>query len=172
MGRKSARAGKFFYLCVAVFMSLCHPGCQSSQKTVTARAEITGEKKPQPGNPPAAGEDHLSQARALMARGDYEGALREDLRALKQAGKYPPADEALFHLGLIHSHPANPGKDFHKALSYFHRLVGEHPASLWAEQARVWVALLRENERLHIQLEQSKKVDLEVEEKKRERGGR
>ena len=174
MGGKSARAGKFLYLCFAVVILVVPPGCLSSQKAVTSRAEVVGERKAQPEKPPApgAGGDRLSRARILLAQDDYEGALREDQKALKLAGKNPPADEALFHLGLVHAHPGNPRKDFGKSLSVFQRLVNEFPGSPWAEEAKVWVGILQENERLNTLIQQLKKVDMEVEEKKREREGK
>jgi tetratricopeptide (TPR) repeat protein len=172
MGGKSARAGKFLYLCFAVVILAVPPGCLSSQKAVTSRAEIAGERKTQPEKPRGTGAEHLSRARTLLAQGDYEGALREDQKALKLAEKNPPADEALFHLGLVHAHPGNPRKDFGKSLSVFQRLVNEFPGSPWAEEAKAWVGILQENERLQSLIQQSKKVDMEVEEKKRERGGK
>ena len=172
MGGKSARAGKFLYLCFAVVILVLPAGCLSSQKTVTTRGEISGERKAQPENPRRTAADHLSQARTLMAQGHYEGALWENQRALTLAAKNPPADEALFNQGLIHAHPGNPRKDFDKSLSIFKRLVYEYPGSSWAEEAKAWVGILQENERLQTLIQQSKKVDVEVEEKKRERGGK
>ena len=172
MGGKSARSGKLLYLCIAVVMIFSLSGCQNSQKTVVSRGETSGERKGKPEKSRETAADHLSRARSLVAQGDYEGALREDQKALKPAAKKPPADEALFHLGLIHSHPGNPHKDFGKSLSFFQRLVNEYPGSPWAEEAKVWAGILQENERVQTLIQQSKKVDMEVEEKKREKGGK
>jgi len=172
MGGKSARAGKFLYLCFAVVMMFSFAGCLSSQKTVTSRGETLGERKGQPEKPRETAAGHLSRARSLVAQGDFEGALREDQKALHLAAKNPPADEALFRLGLIYAHPGNPHKDFDKSLSFFQRLVNEYPGNLWAEDAKVWVGILQENVRLQTLIQQSKKVDVELEEKKRERGGK
>jgi tetratricopeptide (TPR) repeat protein len=172
MGGESTRAGKLLHLCFALLILIAYPGCLSSQKTVTSRGETFGEKKGQPEKSRETAADHLSRARSLVAQGDYEGALREDQKALKLAGKNPPADEALFNLGLIHSSPDNPGKDFGKSLSAFQRVVNEYPGSSRADEAKVWVGILQENERLQTLIQQSKKVDMEVEEKKRERGGK
>jgi hypothetical protein len=172
MGGKSARAGKFLYLCAAVVMLFALAGCQASQKTVVSRGEVVEDKKAPPGKPRDTAGDLLNRARTLMAQGDYEGALRESRRAARLAPKSPPADESLFITGLIHAHPGNPRKDFGKALSVFQRLISEYPSSPWAEEAKVWVGILQENERLNTLIQQSKKVDMEVEEKKRERGGK
>jgi hypothetical protein len=172
MGGESTRAGKFLYLCLALLILIAYPGCLSSQKTVTSRGETFGEKKGPPEKSRETAADHLSRARSLVAQGDYEGALREDQKALQLAAKNLPADEALFHQGLIHAHPGNPRKDFGKSLPFFQRLANEYPGSVRAEEARVWVGILQENERLQTLIQQSKKVDMEVEEKKRERGGK
>jgi hypothetical protein len=172
MGGEPTRAGKFLYLCLALLILIAYPGCLSSQKTVTSRGETFGERKGQPEKSRGTAADHLSRARSLVAQGDYEGALREDQKALQLAAKNLPADEALFHQGLIHAHPGNPRKDFGKSLSFFQRLANEYPGSVRAEEARVWVGILQENERLQTMIQQSKKVDMEVEEKKRERGGK
>jgi hypothetical protein len=140
---------------------------------VVSQGEIFGERKGSPEKPRGvtAGE-HLSRSRGLKGRGDFEGAMRENQKALTLAAKKPPADEALFNLGLIHASPDNPRRDFGKSLSAFQRLVYEYPGSSWAEEAKAWVGILQENERLQTLIQQSKKVDVEVEEKKRERGGK
>jgi tetratricopeptide (TPR) repeat protein len=172
MGGKSARAGKFLYLCFAVVIMFSFAGCQNSQKTVVSRGEISGDRKGPPEKPRESAGDHLSRARSLVAQGDFEGALREDQKALRLAAKNPPADEALFRLGLNYAHPGNPHKDFDKSISFFQRLVNQYPGSLRAEEAKAWVGILQENERLQALIQQSKKVDMEVEKKKRERGGK
>jgi len=106
--------------------------------------------------------EHLSKARELMSRGDYDGALHESQKALSVAKDESPADAAVFNMGLIYVHPKNPKKDNHRAIGFFNRVVKTHPKSMWAEQAKIWVAVLDEVEKL-------KQVDLEIEEKKRDR---
>jgi hypothetical protein len=56
-------------------------------------------------------------------------------------------------------------------------LTRDYPRSPFASQARVWAVILQENEKLRLTIqklnqviEESKKVDIEVEEKKREKG--
>jgi hypothetical protein len=66
--------------------------------------------------------------------------------ALLLSGRNPPADEALFQLGLLYAHFKNPAKDHPKALHHFRKLIEDHPRSPWAERAQVWMALLQENE--------------------------
>ncbi len=112
----------------------------------------------------------------LLAEGNYEGALKENQRILSLSGQNPPGDEALFNIGLIHAHPGNTKKDYGKSLTFFRRLIKEYPQSPCFEQAKIWVGILQDNERLSRSieelsqvLEKSKQVDIEIEEKKREK---
>jgi tetratricopeptide (TPR) repeat protein len=112
----------------------------------------------------------------LLAEGNYEGALTENQRILSLSGQNPPADEALFNIGLIHAHPGYPKRDTTKSLALFKRLIKDHPQSPWVEQAKTWVVVLQENEKLSHSIEnlnrvieKSKQVDIEIEEKKREK---
>jgi tetratricopeptide (TPR) repeat protein len=110
----------------------------------------------------------------LLAEGNHEGALMENQRILSLSGQNPPADEALFNMGLIHAHPGYGKRDYTKSLALFKRLIKDHPRSPWAEQAKTWVGVLQENEKLSHSIEElsrviekSKQVDIEIEEKKR-----
>lgn len=112
----------------------------------------------------------------LLAEGNYEGALKENQRILSLSGSNPPGDEALFNMGVILAHPGNSKKDYAKSLALFKRLLKDHPGSPWADQGKIWVGLLQENEKLSRSIEElnrviekSKQVDIEIEEKKRER---
>lgn len=126
---------------------------------------------------------HLVTAQRLLARGDYEASLQENLRALRLSAGQAPGDEAIFNMGLIAVHPGNPKKDPGRSLAFFKRLVTEYPGSLWIEQAKIWIEVIQENEKakrvcaetaqdnlkLKQVIEESKKVDIEIEEKKREK---
>jgi tetratricopeptide (TPR) repeat protein len=112
----------------------------------------------------------------LLAEGNFEGALKENQRILSLSGQNPPGDEALFNMGLIHAHPGYPKRDTTKSLALFRRLIKDYPRSPWVEQARAWAAVLQENEKLSRSVEElnrviekSKQVDIEIEEKKREK---
>jgi len=112
----------------------------------------------------------------FLAGGNYEGALKENQRILSLFGQDPPGDEALFNMGLIYAHPGNPKKDYAKSLTIFKKLIKDYPQSSWVEQAKTWTGILQENEKLNqtIQklnqvIEESKQVDIEIEEKKREK---
>ena len=174
MGGKSSPTREYFYVCLALLMGV--GGCaigEGRREIKTAPAPVLiPEPKPIP--PPKIlveptkirdqreANEHLSKARELMSRGDYDGALRESQKAVSLAKGEPPADAALFHMALIYAHPKNPKKDNPRAIGLFNRVVKTHPESIWAEQAKIWVAVLDGVEKL-------KQVDLEIEEKKRDR---
>ncbi len=133
--------------------------------------------------------EHLARGRIFLARGDYDGSLRENQRALTLSGKDSPADEALFNLGLIYANYEYQKRDNKKSLEFFRKLVKTYPQSPLAVQAKSWIGILMENERLNNELESSnsekkrlnseieklsktiektKQIDIEIEEKKKE----
>jgi hypothetical protein len=109
-----------------------------------------------------AADGHLQAAQQLMAKGEYEGSLREVQKVLNLAKDNAPADAAIFHMGLIHAHPDNAKKDNKKAIGFFTRVVKNYPESPWAEHAKIWIGVLDGLEKL-------KQVDLEIEERRRDR---
>jgi tetratricopeptide (TPR) repeat protein len=126
---------------------------------------------------------HLVQARKLLVQGDYEAALEENQKVLSLAANGPPGDEALYNMGLIYADPRNPKRDYAKSISFFKRLIKEYPQSLYSERAKIWVQIIQEsesakrvaatltqeNDKLKHMIEESRKVDIEIEEKKREK---
>jgi len=120
--------------------------------------------------------ESLLNSQMLLAEGNFDGALRENQRILSLSGQDPPGDEALFNMALIYAHPGNPKKDYEKSLTFFKKLAKDYPQSPLTEQAKIWTGTLQENEKLnqtiqklyHV-IEESKLVDIEIEEKKRER---
>ena len=113
--------------------------------------------------------DALNRAQGLLSQGDYEGSLRENQRALSVAANESPGDEALFNMGLIYADAENPKKDYRRAMSFFGRLPKEYPQSPLVGQAKIWLGVLQANEKLTQMLERSRQVDIEIEEKRRER---
>lgn len=115
------------------------------------------------------GRDPQTRSQRLLATGDFEGFINENQRVLSLAHPRSPKDEALFNLGLVYVHEGNPKKDFSKSLDFFKRLIQEHPKSPLVEQAKIWVGLLQEYESLNQVIQKLKQVDIEVEERKREK---
>ncbi|HEY7555883.1 MAG TPA: hypothetical protein VIH18_13865 [Candidatus Binatia bacterium] len=105
---------------------------------------------------------HLQSAQQLLGKGDYESSFRESQKVLALAKENAPADAAVFHMGLIYAHPNNPKKDNKRAIGFFSRVIKSYPESPWVEQAKIWVGVLDGLEKL-------KQVDIEIEEKKRDR---
>jgi hypothetical protein len=81
----------------------------------------------------------------LIIPGNFDQALKENQKALAN-GKGQP-DVALYNIGVISAHSANPKKDYSKALLSFRTLVKDYPSSLRAEQAQIWIQALEQNQK-------------------------
>ncbi len=133
--------------------------------------------------------EHLTRGSDLLAHGDFEGSLKENQEVLSLSDKDSRGDEALFNMGLIYAHYEYPKRDYKKSLDLFRRLVKAYPQSPLVVQAKLWIGILQENERLNNELEslnsenkrlsseieklnkaieKTKQVDIEIEEKKKE----
>lgn len=179
MGGKSSRSRQHFYIRIALLILFCG-GCAVSKKEVPkantpAPQQVVLEPQVLPEAPPVIEEpkealdlerreanEYLISAQNLLAKGDYEGSLRESQRVLALLKDEPPADTAIFNMGLVYAHPKNPKKDNKRAISFFSRVIKSYPDSPWVEQAKIWVGVLDGVEKL-------KQVDLEIEERKRDR---
>ena len=111
----------------------------------------------------------LARSQRLLAQGDFDGALAESQKIVAQSTHRPPEDEALLTIGLIYAHAGNSRKDPVKSADTFKRLIKDYPKSPFTEQAKILLSLLQENEKLIGVIEKSKQVDIEIEEKKREK---
>jgi len=180
MGRKRSGGRKQIYLCVAILIFLSPLACTLNKMMSTKTVDTTGEEA----------RTHLVLGRTYLAREDYGSALRENEKVMSLAGKNVPVDEALFYIGLIYAHPANPARDYGKSIVSFRRLIRDYPGSPLVEQAKTLVGLLQENDKLNRTtdklnniideqkkttdklnniIDELKKVDIGVEEKKREK---
>lgn len=159
MGRKRNRTWKYLYFCVACMILISLASC-AMLKEMEAKRET---------------REYFITAQKLLDQGDYEGSLKENQKVLSLYDNVPPGDEALFNTGLIYAHYGYPKRDYQKSLDHFKRLVKVFPQSPFAGQAKIWIGLLQENERLKREIEElnktikkSKEVDIEIDEKKKE----
>ncbi len=145
------------------------PGMQARTET---QAPPPAAARPSPALPESRGvkaaAEQLRRAKKLLAHKDFEASFKSNQRVLALAGKQPPADEALFNMGMIYILSENPKRDPGKSTLYFQRLVKEFPESFLAQEAKAWVGILQENEKLRDMIEKAKQVDITVDEKKRE----
>lgn len=159
MGRKQNGARKHLYLCIACMIFTSLAGC-AALKEMEAKREA---------------REYLITAQKLFNQGDYEGSLKENQKVLSVYDNVPPGDEALFNAGIIYAHYGYPKRDYQRSLDHFKRLVKVFPQSPFARQAKIWIGILQENERLKREIEElnktinkSKQVDIEIDEKKKE----
>jgi TolA-binding protein len=94
----------------------------------------------------------------LLIQGDFKGALRANREMLALFPHSSPGDIALFNLGLIYAHHANPERDVGKTMYYFGRLKKEFPDSPRTEEAMIWGNVLET-------LESTKRKEREIQEK-------
>jgi len=104
--------------------------------------------------------EEMRRCQDFIAKANFAAALEASRKIVANTGD-PRRNEALFNMGLIYAHYANPDKDYKRSQAYFNRLIAEYPGSELAEQAKVWVQLLQ-------MIEKAKQVDIEIEEKKKE----
>jgi tetratricopeptide (TPR) repeat protein len=119
--------------------------------------------------------EYLIKAQKLLDQGDFDGSLKENQKALSLCNHVPPGDEALLNTGLIYAHYGYSKRDYQKSLDHFKRLTKVFPQSPLVGQAKMWIGILQENERLNREIEElnrtitkSKQIDIELDEKKRE----
>jgi len=180
LGRKRSRTWEHLHLFIACVIFLSFTGC-ATLKELETRMES---------------REHLVAAQNLFEQGDYEGSLKENQAVLSLCDNLPPGDEALFNMALIYAHHEYRGRDLRKSLDHFERLVMAFPQSPFAYQAKIWIGILQDNERLSREIEKaneslrksqqeneilmkeidelnktirkSKQVDIEIDEKKKE----
>ena len=90
--------------------------------------------------------DQFALAKVLFKEGNYEAAMRENQKLLSE-GK-APGDMALYNIGLISACSLNPKKDYLKALDTFKKLVSQYPYSSSVEEAKVWIQVLEEHQKI------------------------
>ncbi|SRR5581483_2189523 len=122
---------------------------------------------------------------------NFENALKANQNALAQ--RKGDEDVALYNIGVILSHPANPRRDAPKASRAFKTLVAEYPRSPYVDQAKTWIEILEqqqklaeekrllardreilaeERQRLNYANEKSQQLDMEIERRRRQSLGR
>jgi hypothetical protein len=165
MGGKQSGRRQQIFLCFAILIFLSPSACAPNRMMSTKMVDVTGDEA----------LAHLARGRKFLARGDYGNALKENEKVLSLAGRNTPVDEALFYIGLIHALPINPARNYGKSVVVFKRLIKEYPGSSLIEQAKAMVDLIQENDnlnrtvdRLNNIIDELKKVDIGVDQKKRE----
>ena len=146
MGRVRSRTRLYVYHGLACIIMLAGSACAQ------LRTAFPEQERPA----------HLQRVQERINNGDFDAAVRSyqnDLARPAGDGERQ-ADEALFNLGLLYVHYANPKKDYQKALGFFTRLVKEYPRSPLVEEAKIWTSVLES-------MEKSKRVDIEIEEMKK-----
>jgi len=170
MGRKRTRKRQLFFLYFACFLiiMLGLPACSHLPMAWQAR-------------------HHIEDAKALMSKGDFDAALK-DTEAVLRTSPETLGDEALYLIGIIYAHPKNPSSNWVRSLESFQTLIEKYPGSKLVQASEAWSSVLLkitdtereiaqlknminkkqgEVENLKTQIDNLKKIDLGIEEKKR-----
>jgi len=140
MGRERAGQGQHFCFCLALLIFVS--GCSLWQESSRQREM----------------RESLQAGNQMLVHGDFDGSLKAFQSVVVTAQDKPPADVAVYKTGVLFAHPHNPKRDLRKAMSAFSQVVTSFPSSGWAEQARVWVELLKEAEEAKQKAEQSREA--------------
>ena len=153
MGREHRRAWKYVSFCIASLIYLSLFGCATTEHV----------------RPPDEAQAYLLRGQGLLSQRNFDGALSEFQKVLSLPPDKSLKDEALFDMGLVFAHLGNPHRDVEKSVEFFKRLINHYPKSALTEQAKMWVGILEENERLNQVIQRMKQVDIEIEEMRRKR---
>ena len=148
MGGKSI--GQWQQICICLALLIIVSGCGLFQQSSNQRREL---------------REALAQGHQLLARGDYDGSLKAFQNVIVIAKDQPPADAAIFHIGVVYAHPQNPRKDRRKAVGSFDDVLTRYPDSPFVEPAKAWIGALNEIDATKQEIERTK---LEVEQSKQE----
>jgi len=134
LGSKRNRTGEYVYIFFTGIVIVFMGGCISLKGLPIER-------------------ENLDHAQKLFERGDYDGALKEYQKVIVSHRSVPPGDKALFYAGLIYAHQGYVRKDSSRSLDCFRKLARIYPQSAFAGQAKIWVGVLQENEKLNLERE-------------------
>ncbi len=140
MGRKRNRKREYLLLFVAGLILLVSSGCATPEQTGGGGYPLSGKE--------------------LLTPADIETVTEKNQKIVSEYDTKPPADEALFTLGLIYAHYKNPHRDYNKSIASFRKLIEDFPQSPLTEEAKIWVRTLITFEQTREQL-QSVKVQNE-----------
>ena len=143
MGGKRSGQGKHIHLCIALLTLLGLVACTFDQMMSTKIVDASGEEA----------RVHLALGRKFFAEGNFTSALKENEKVLLLAGRNTPTDEALFTIGLIHAHFDNLARDYGKSLVALKKLIRDYRGSHLAQQAKVIMGLIQDNDNFHRRVE-------------------
>jgi outer membrane protein assembly factor BamD (BamD/ComL family) len=148
MGRKQFRRRKYLLFLVTGLILFLSVGCASLEKFFGEETPLSEGKTTNQNEKSDTAKSNLLEAKRLFRNGEYEAAFREYQKVVVLLKKKPPADEALYSMGLILTYPENPRKDSRRSMEFMKSLITDFPHSFYVEPAKAWIGALQENERL------------------------
>jgi hypothetical protein len=86
----------------------------------------------------------LNAADQLQRAGRFSQAMGQLQAVCERSADKPPADRALYRIGVLLLHPVNPNQDPAEALATFRQLCRSFPDSPYADTAGVWIGVLHQ----------------------------
>jgi len=109
----------------------------------------------------------IREADAQIQAGNWSRAVRLLEDVVRRYPDAPAHDEALYQLARALVLSANGAREYRQAAGHLDRLLREHPASAYAQDARAWravlVAYVARGAELDRLLERLKAIDVELE---------
>lgn len=137
MGGKQPRSGKYIYLCIACIISSSLFHCATlKERRVHKMAE-----------------EHLSRGQDFISKREFDAAIDEFQKTLSLSPPKPLQEDAIFYMGLVYAHFANPKRNYEKSLQLFLKILNDPVPSPLFEQAKIWVGVISEH------LETIKKIE-------------
>ena len=103
----------------------------------------------------------LSRPNKRVVNQNFDEEAMKNMRILEKAGNGKPAEEALYNLGLIYAHTANPEQDYKKSQFYLNLLTEQFPDSPYIEEAQVILGLFNTIEKIQ-------QIDIDIEKQKKQ----
>ena len=96
-----------------------------------------------------------------VANQNFDEAATKNMQILEKAGNSEPAEEALYNLGLIYAHAANPEQDYKKSQFYLNLLTQQFPNGRFLEEAQVILGLFKTIDKIQ-------QIDIDIERQKKQ----
>ncbi|MEW6109457.1 MAG: tetratricopeptide repeat protein [Nitrospirota bacterium] len=151
MGRKRTGERQYILFCIAGIILISLSACNALKGVGKDANNKAGHRKEV--------YKHLLAANELVENGNLEDAIKENQLVLSMSNNTPPADEALFNMGLIYVHHGNNRKDYKASLEMFKRLEKDYPQSPLVEQAKTWVSTLETIDKLTKRADEKRSVN-------------
>jgi len=116
----------------------------------------------------------MDDAALLVREKKFPEAVAVYKKIQLESPRTPLAAEAMYEAALLHASADNPQRDYQQAIRLFEDFLKQYHGNKRAHEARTWISQLKtiqdlkkENERLKMDIEQLKQLDIRHEERRK-----